>query len=60
MEFEDDESLLEDEENLGDTPVSVAGADPGNRDLRRLIERRLELQWLRQQLEDPYFYSDFE
>jgi hypothetical protein len=60
VEYEDNESLLEDDENADDAPVSVAGTIPGNRDPRRLIERRLELQRLREQLEDPGFYYDFE
>ena len=60
MEYEEAESLLEDDVSSDDGPVLQDVIIPGNRDPRRLIERRLELQRLREQLDDPGFYYDFD
>ena len=59
MDFEDDEILLEDEETATAATAPAAPA-AGRVDPRRLIERRLELRRLREQLEDPGFCYDFD
>ena len=57
---EDDDALLE----IGDEPpveaVDIDGSISRKIDARRLIERRLELRKLRQQLDDPSLYYDFD
>jgi hypothetical protein len=69
MVFEEDDSQFDDGESDTDDgnqdklalePMSVGKAIPGNRNSRQLIERRLELLKLREQLEDPGFNCDFD
>ena len=56
MDLEDDEDLLENDDGAleedADTPLETS---PGSLNARRLIERRLELRRLREQLDDPDF-----
>ena len=60
MEYEEDDEVLEDEEVQVGYPDSMRKAGTGVLDSRRLIERRLELKQLREQLEDPGFFYDFD
>jgi hypothetical protein len=60
MEYTEDEALLEDDEGSDEEPVLQESVVSANKDTRRLIERRLELQRLREQLDDPGFYYDFD
>lgn len=57
-----DDPLLEEDEDALDVAGNSTVAQPIDKqlDARRLIERRLELRRLREQLEDPNFDYRFE
>jgi hypothetical protein len=60
MSMETDDELVEIDEEAEDGYLPSIKPLIGNIDARRLIERRLELRRLREQLEDPEFCLEFE
>lgn len=55
MNIEIDDDLLEQDDELEVDTNATPRQPPTHLDARRMIERRLELRHLREQLEDPEF-----